>query len=115
MGKGVLGTTQLITKLADNTEINETLLDPLALARDHIEYSQFQEARAILEKAILSNPSRNELHLDLLELYKSLQDVNSFLSTYQALAQQGNPFPEMWNDLYDFFIAKRMLHTAASS
>ncbi len=109
MGKGLLGTAQFITKLAENDAHVALINDPLVLARDYIEYSQFQEAKAVLESAILETPAHKELHQDLLELYKSLQDVRGFLSTSDSLAQQGNPFPELWSELSDFFSARKML------
>jgi len=109
MGKGLLGTTQLITKLADNSVPAEIAHDPLDLARDYIEYSQFQEAEAVLSQAILQTAERKELHVDLLELYKSLQDVSKFVALQEKLTEQGNPFPELWDELNDYFSLRKML------
>ncbi|WP_394752263.1 FimV family protein [Crenothrix sp.] len=110
LGKGLLGTAQFITKVAEQQDTHVAMInDPLVLARDYIEYSQFQEAKAVLESAILEAPTRSELHLDLLELYKSLQDIKGFLITSEALAQQGNPFPELWSELNEYFSARKML------
>ena len=52
--------------------------NPLTEARECIEYSQIDEARCILESAILGNPVWEELHLELLEIYRSTSDVESF-------------------------------------
>jgi hypothetical protein len=109
LGKGLLGTSQLMTKLVEENAYDHSLQDPLIVARDYIEYSQFQEAKSVLESAILAAPTREELHLDLLELYKSLQDVSGFLGMYELLTQQGNFFPEIWDELKAFFSAKNML------
>jgi hypothetical protein len=109
MGKGLLGNIQLISKLADNTMHDERLQDALILARDYIDYSQFQEAKEVLESAILETPMRKELHLDFLELCKSLQDVGAFLAMQTKLAEKGNAFPELWVELQDYFSARKML------
>jgi hypothetical protein len=109
LSKGLLGVTQLVTKLSENEVNEQRTQDFLQLARDYIEYSQFQEAKAVLEEGLLETPTRRELHLDILELYKSLQDVHGFLATEALLSEQGNAFPELWQELKDFFMAKNML------
>lgn len=109
LGKGLLGTANLVVKQISEQHQEKALVDPLQLARDYIEYSQFQEAKAVLEAAILQMPSREELHQDILELYKSLQDVAGFSATQALLAQQGNLFPELWDELGGYFQAKKLL------
>jgi hypothetical protein len=109
MGKGLQGTTQLIVKVAENAAPEEKSQDPLDLARDYIEYSQFQEAKVVLTTAILETPAHKALHLDLLELFKSLQDVKGFVAIQQQLVEQGNPYAELWNELHDYFSVRKML------
>jgi hypothetical protein len=109
LGKGLLGTSQFMTKLTEQDTHDAIIHDPLVLARDYIEYSQFEEAKAVLEYAISQTPTHKELHLDLLELYKSLQDIQGFLAISDLLAQQGNPFPELWSELNAYFSTRNML------
>jgi hypothetical protein len=109
LGKGLLGTGQLVEKVSGHQHFINTLDDPVQLARDHIDNSEFQEAKTVLEQAILQTPAREALHLDILELYKSLQDVTGFTVTQEVLAQQGNPFSEQWAELYTYFKKRNLM------
>ena len=109
LGKGLLGTANLVAKQVSGQHQEKSVVDPLQLARDYIEYSQFQEAKAVLESAILAMPAREELHQDILELYKSLQDVAGFSAMQALLAQQGNSFPGLWHELENYFQARKLL------
>jgi tetratricopeptide (TPR) repeat protein len=105
LGKGLIGTLKLVTKLKENSN-NATNHDPLLLARDHLEYSQFNEAKEVLEQAILENPEREELHDDLLELYISLKDAEGFHKFQHKLAELKNPFVDKWYERRNFFNKK---------
>lgn len=102
LGKGFIGTSKLVTQLQEMAK-QEQQHDPLLLARDCIEYSQLPEAIAILENAILETPDREELHTELLDLYKSLRDFESFSRMQQQLEAIGNPFESLWEETHMFF------------
>jgi len=47
----------------------ENVRDPLIEAREFLEYSQVEEARNLLEQAILHEPRREDLQEELLDIY----------------------------------------------
>ena len=77
--------------------------DPLQIARDFIEYSQLDEAREMLETAILTTPDYIELHEDLLELYKVTKDVDAFNEMKFALSEINHPMQAQWDALNSYF------------
>ncbi|MGR8933486.1 MAG: type IV pilus assembly protein FimV [Gammaproteobacteria bacterium] len=101
LGKGFIGTSQLLVRVHEKSTSKEH--DPLQLARDYIEYSQLQEALEVLEKAVSDDPKREALHSDLLELYKSLHDVEGFQRMRQQLSITDNPFHTLWDEADNFF------------
>lgn len=77
--------------------------DPLVIAHDYIEYSQLEEARIVLEEAILSTPERAELHKELLELYQATRNVDAFNSMLLALSKINHPMEAQWSELNAYF------------
>lgn len=98
--RGLTGTPILVIK-AQDTEQQEH--DPLDIARDFIAYSQLDAAIDTLENAILVDIERQELHDDLLELYKVTDSQERFVKMYDALSGQINTLPAGWNELKGFF------------
>jgi hypothetical protein len=76
--------------------------DPLTEAREYMEYSQIDEARNILEQAVLRDPTRQELHRELLDIYRSTRDVGNFGRMFQKLDGEANPMREEWRELAEF-------------
>lgn len=72
--------------------------DPLLEAREYIEYSQLDQARAALEEALSRQPERAELHEELLHLYRATEDLDGFLSTREKLQQVVDSLPAIWDD-----------------
>jgi len=88
----------------DQTDIGRTAdFDPLQIARDYIEYSQLDEAREMLETAILSNPDTVELHEDLLELYKTTNNIEAFNKMKTILSEIYHPMKGQWDALNSYF------------
>ena len=79
--------------------------DPLDIARDFIAYSQLDAAIETLENAVLVDIERQELHDDLLELYKVTQSMERFIKMYDVLSGQTKTIPAGWNELKGFFNA----------
>lgn len=77
--------------------------DPLVEAREFLEYSQLDEARILLEEAILLTPQRLELHEELLDIYRSTRDEMSFFQMLEELDGIENPALEKWQGLAEFF------------
>jgi len=77
--------------------------DPLDLARDHIEYSQLDDAKRVLEQAVSEDPNRVELQEELLGLYWSTRDHDGFMAMFYLMHQAGYGMIEGWDRLYNLF------------
>lgn len=64
--KGLVAVNKMIQQIEN--EVKED--DPLMIALDYIEYSQMDEAKAVLQEAILLQPEKMALHQELFDLYK---------------------------------------------
>jgi hypothetical protein len=91
----------ILVQLIDVSEKKEH--DPLVLARDYVEYSQLDNAIDILEKAILIQPERVELHDELLSLYRSTCNLIGFCRMYEEFNRNRISLPPEWKQLDDFF------------
>lgn len=100
--KGLMGNQNLVHQVAVS---NEQTYDPLDLARDYVEYSQLAEAKEVLEKAVIDDPGRLELHQGLLELYQSTQDVSGLKKMIELFACLNIAMPEGWNELMTLFMS----------
>jgi hypothetical protein len=98
--KGLIGTGNLVQQI--ETPDKQTH-DPLDLAHDYIEYSQLAEAKDILEKAIINQPQRLELHQCLLELYQATLDTSGFTKMFNIVAGLDVSIPNDWTTLQAFF------------
>lgn len=98
--KGLVGTSNLIQQIETSAKQEH---DPLDLAHDYIEYSQLDEAKDILEKAIINQPQRLELHQCLLELYKSTRDTSGFITMFNIVSGLDVAIPSDWDTLQAFF------------
>ncbi len=93
LSEGITGEIKLVQVFY--TE-NESQRDPLLEAREHIEYFQIEEARDLLETAILAQPEREELHLELIHLYQATRDTASMQAMREKLSQIMPHLPECW-------------------
>lgn len=100
--RGLIGTNVLVIK-EKSSEVQDH--DPLDIARDFIAYSQLDEAMEALENAVLVDVERQELHDDLLELYKVTQSMDRFIKMYDVLSGQSKTIPAGWSELKGFFNA----------
>lgn len=96
LSKGLSGTNQLVTK---HTTREVSQQDPLDAAHDHLVYGQIDDARQVLEAAILREPLRLELHLDLLEIYRSTNARKLFLAMRRQLNTDCSPVADAWQKL----------------
>ena len=87
----------------DTGEAGFASRDPLIEAREYLEYSQLDEARNVLEQALLQQPERTDIQEELLSLYRSTRDKTNFTKMFRALDKEANPLPEAWRDLEEFF------------
>jgi hypothetical protein len=97
--KGLVG----INKMIQQTEKEETEDDPLTIALDYIEYSQLDEAKQVLEDAILVRPERLDLRQELIDLYRLTGDSNRFYQILAKLTRLGIGITDDWNQLNNYF------------
>lgn len=97
--KGLIGVNKMIQQI--EKEVKED--DPLIIALDHIEYSQLDQAKQVLEDAILARPDRLDLHQELFELYKVTGDSNRFHQMVAKLTRLGVSMTDDWNQLNNYF------------
>ncbi len=105
LSKGLTGTRQLIERINDNGS-ETTNRDPLEEAIEYLEYSQIEKAREILENAVLDNPSRMELHNNLLTIYRVSDDQGSFAVMLDRLNALKIPVPDDWKRLAEHFATR---------
>jgi len=97
--KGLIGVNKMIQQIEKEAKED----DPLMIALDHIEYSQLDEAKQVLEDAILARPDRLDLHQELFELYKVTGDSNRFHQMVAKLTRLGVSMTDDWNQLNNYF------------
>lgn len=97
--RGVEGSLKLVESGAERSREPR---DPLVEAREYLEYSQLDEARNLLEEALMQDPRRQELHEELLEIYRSTRDQSNFAKMLGRL-NKGNPMLEQWQELAEYF------------
>ena len=100
LGRGIEGNLNLARPVTDKREATR---DALVEAREYLEYSQLDEARTVLERAILREPRRAELYLDLLAIYRSTRDRGNFSRMSRELERMEAPLPEAWRELAEYF------------
>ncbi len=96
---GLLGSLQLV----ESHQPSAIQRDFLTLANDCIEYSQLEEAMAILEQGLTTQPQRHDAQRVLLELYKSTDNRSRFETQLQLLKLNQTQLIEEWWMLEQFF------------
>ena len=99
LGRGITGKAVLVKQIQTAKPAKTETKDPLALAQDYIEYSQLDEAREVLEAAILEQPEREDLTEELLGLYKSTRDIKNFKIIYKKISEIAPSLQDAWDDL----------------
>ena len=103
LDKGLSGTSNLISRVS--APISSEKLDALKIARDFIEYSQLEEARIVLEIAIMEKLDSEEIHEELLSLYHSTEDIANFQKMYAHVKQQDSFMVKAWHDFHSSLVA----------
>ncbi|MGD8587551.1 MAG: hypothetical protein PVG22_01835 [Chromatiales bacterium] len=100
LSKGIRQGHLLVIKHESSTTVT---LDPLQEARDHLDYGQVQEAKEVLEAAIIKQPLRAEIHHDLLEIYRSLGAREAFYNMRERLEPKTDAVTAAWQETSSFF------------
>ncbi|MDP2902026.1 MAG: hypothetical protein Q8N96_02815 [Methylovulum sp.] len=98
--RGLLGVNNMVQPIKKQGQI---VYDALELARDYIEYSQLDEAKQVLENAIFEQPTRLDIHHELLALYQSMRDSAGFNQMLEQLTQSGIDLIDEWAQLNNYF------------
>ncbi|MET0070383.1 MAG: hypothetical protein ABW096_10105 [Candidatus Thiodiazotropha sp.] len=96
LSAGRLGYEQLIRLEALAAE---DLTDPSEVAAELLAYGQADLALEMLERAVLAEPDRLDLHQALLEIYHHSRDKKRITRFLQRLAGRPNPARKAWQDL----------------
>ena len=70
--------------------------DPLLEAREHIEYFQIDEAMDLLEAAVLEDPERKALHIELTSLYQAIRNPARLQAMREKLSRIMTELPDCW-------------------
>lgn len=104
LSRGYIGNNNFIVESAskshwqqtDLQQTNDSQTDPKQEANDCLSYGQIEEARKILETAVLQEPWREDLQSDLLEIYWATRDLNGCQAMYTKLADKFIPTHYAW-------------------
>jgi len=96
-----------VTSLMTRHEADSVARDPLIEAQEHIEYSQLDEAKLLLEQAIIKYPQRHDLHQELMGLYQSCRDSDQVINFVDVLSTHGiTELCEQWLDCKQSILAR---------
>lgn len=101
LAKGIIGACSFIRPI-NGTAGKEKRDDPLHEARRYLEYSQIDAAREVLERAVLENPERIDVQIELLELYRAGRDIENYEKTFNRLRLSGNRMSKRWSAVSGF-------------
>lgn len=93
--QGLSGSTRLLA--IEQTTVPQA--DCLQLAQDFIEFSQLDEAIAVLEQGLDEQPGRAELQAAVLELYLATEDWERFHKRFRMLQDAGIEPAVGWQQL----------------
>ena len=108
--KGLTGSCNLIFRSSEPKSTKAS--DPLQLAQEFIEYSQLEQARVVLEKAIKEDSDSKEIHEELLSLYQSTEDFVNFQKMYAYVKQQDNFMLKTWHDFHTSLVVVANINEA---
>jgi len=83
--KGVVGNTNLVIKTGEPPQHQFSILDE---ARDLIDSGLIDDARLILEQAIIQQPDDEHVSRELLDIYRYTKNTNAFAAIYAQLNGQ---------------------------
>ena len=93
--KSYIGKPTLVEKIV-KTKLVVVKHDPIAEAGQYLVYGQIEEARTLLEGAVLKEPWRKDLQDDLLEIYRVTLDGEACDAMYQKLTDSFIPDHHAW-------------------
>lgn len=104
--KGLVGSVQLVIKTNEPSQHQFSVLDE---ARDLIDSGMIDNARMILEQAIIQQPDDEHVSRELLEIYKCTKNTNAFAAIYAQLSGQSVALADEWGVLAEILLEKEGL------
>ncbi len=101
--KGVVGNTNLVIKTGEPSQHQFSILDE---ARDLIDSGLIDDARMILEQAIVQQPDDEHINRELLELYRCTKNKAAFAAIHQQLDGLPVAFADEWQTLAEMLLEK---------
>ncbi len=101
--KGVVGSINLVIKTGEPSEHQFSVLDE---ARDLIDSGLIDDARMILEQAIIQQPDDQHTSRELLELYRYTKNTDAFAAIYAQLNDLPLALADEWDALADILLEK---------
>jgi len=101
--KGVVGSTNLVIKTGELSQHQFSVLDE---ARDLIDSGLLDDARMILEQAIVQQPDDEHVSRELLDLYRYTKNTNAFAAIYTQLNGQSLALADEWQELAEMLLEK---------
>ena len=98
LAQGITGTTRLIVK---QSQRDASAADPLHEAQSQLETGQTELALETLERAVLADTHRLELHHALQEIHQHLRDRSRIAEFLQRLDAHHNPAEGEWKRLLE--------------
>jgi len=90
--------TGIQSLVVNGDAIKDDVIDPLIVAQEHIDKVEINAAREILERAVISQPWRVELHSELLGIYRATQDSDGIQKMFSKLSESSIPDPALWEE-----------------
>jgi hypothetical protein len=88
-----------MTLVKQQTSLKEPVrerIDPLEQAREELTYGDVATAQRILEAALLRLPQREDLHLELLELYRHTRSLSDLMKMQERLGDDVAAASDEW-------------------
>jgi len=104
--KSYIGHRKIVERITKELPVSPEN-DPIIEAGQYLEYGQIEEARTLLEGAVLEQPWRKDLQNDLLDIYRVTLDGKACDAMYERLADSFIPDHHAWMQT-----AEQILHNA---
>ncbi len=98
---GVVGETSIVS-YAD-TAVSQTELDTIDEARDLIDSGHIELAQKLLEEALLGERDREDISLELLEIYRHTRHREALFAMREQLGEAPFALAEEWEKLINSF------------
>jgi hypothetical protein len=93
---GMVGNAQMVDKTGQRSELEFSVLDE---CRDLIDSGLFDDARRLLEEAIMRQPDDEPLNKELIELFKYTRDKDAFRGTREYFSGLNLALEDEWQQL----------------